>query len=46
MSPLPSCLNSLFESEVKYEAIDLKMIFIPMQIKLVFIRKVVHLASS
>ena len=46
MSLLPSCLNSLFESEAKCEAIDLKMIFIPMQIKLVFIRKVVYLASS
>ena len=46
MSPLPSCPKSLFESEAKCEAIDLKMIFIPMQIKLVFIRKVVHLASS
>ena len=46
MSPLPSCPKSLFESEAKCEAIDLKMIFIPMQIKLVFIRKAVHLASS
>ena len=26
MSPLPSCLKSLFESEAKGKAIDLKMI--------------------
>ena len=26
MSPLPSCLKSLFESEAKCKAIDLKMI--------------------
>ena len=41
------CPKRLFESEAKYEAIDVKMVsvFILMQIKLIFTRKVLRLAS-
>ena len=42
---VPSCLKPLFQSQAKCKAIDMKMIFILMQIKLIFTRKVVHLAS-
>ena len=35
----------LYQNEVKYSAFDMEMIAILMQIKLIFTRKVVHLAS-
>ena len=35
----------LYQNEVEYSAFDMKMIFILMQIKLIFTRKFVHLAS-
>ena len=40
-----SCLKPLFQSEVKWEAIDVKMIFTLKQISLIFTRKVLHWAS-
>ena len=45
--PFPSCTKPRFQSEAKYEAIDVKMVsgFILMQIKLIFTRKVLRLAS-
>ena len=43
MPPFPGCLKPLFQSEVKCEAIDMKMIFTLMQIKLIFTREVLHL---
>ena len=43
--PFPRCPKPLFQSEAKCEATDIKMIFfILMQIKLIFTRKVLHLA--
>ena len=42
----PNCLKPLFQSEAKCETIDLKMTFIHTQIKLIFTRKVWHLASQ
>ena len=44
----PICLKPLFQSEVKCEAIDMKMIFdynVIMQIKRIYTTKVSHLAS-
>ena len=39
-------LQTLFQSEDTYKAIDMKMIFLLlMQIKLIFKRKILHLAS-
>ena len=35
----------LYQNDVEYSAFDMEMIFILMQIKLIFTRKVVHLAS-
>ena len=44
--PFLRCPKPLFQSEAKCEATDIKMIFfILMQIKLIFTRKVLHLAS-
>ena len=46
--PLPWCSKPLFQSEARCEAIDVKMIYyiyILMQIKLLFTRKVLHLPS-
>ena len=43
--PLPSPPGPLYQNEAKYSAFDMEMIFIFMQIKLIFTRKVVHLAS-
>ena len=37
--------KTLFQSEANRKAIDMKMIFILMQIKLTFTKKVLHLAS-
>ena len=45
MPPFLSCLKPLFQSEVKWEAIDMKMIFTLKQISLIFTRKVLHWAS-
>ena len=43
--PFASCPNPLFESEPNCKAFDMKMMFlILMQIKLIFTRKVLHLA--
>ena len=36
---------SLFQSEAKYEAIDMKLFFILMQMTLIITRKVLHEAS-
>ena len=36
----PSCPKPLFQSEVNYKAIDMKVTFILIQIKLIFTRKV------
>ena len=43
--PFPSCPEPLFQSEAKCKTIDMKMNFILKQIKLIFTRKVMHLAS-
>ena len=43
--PFPSSPEPLYQNEVKCSAFDMEMIFIFMQIKLIFSRKVVHLAS-
>ena len=43
--PLPSPPGPLYQNEAKYSAFDMEMILILMQIKLIFTRKVVHLAS-
>ena len=45
--PLPWCSKPLFQSEARCEAIDVKwsIIYILMQIKLLFTRKVLHLPS-
>ena len=43
--PLPSPPGPLDQNEVKCSAFDMEMIFILMQIKLIFTRKVVHLVS-
>ena len=37
--PFPSCLKPLFQGEAKCEAIDTKMVFIQMQIKLIFTKR-------
>ena len=42
--PFPTCSKPLFQSEATCKAIELKMIFILTQIKLIFTRKVLHLA--
>ena len=42
----PNCLKPLFQSEAKCKTIDLKMIFIHTQIKLIFTRNVWHIASQ
>ena len=42
--PFPSCPKPLFQCEAKWEAIDMKMFFILIQMKLIFTRKVLHLA--
>ena len=36
----PSCSNTLFQGEARCEAIDIKTIFVLMQIDIIFIRKV------
>ena len=41
----PPPFRPLYQNEVEYSAFDMEMIFILMQIKLIFTRKVVHLAS-
>ena len=41
----PSRLKPLFQSEAKCKYNDMKMIFIFIQIKLIFTTKVLHLAS-
>ena len=41
----PSCLKPLFQDEAKCEAICMKTIFILIQIKLIFARRVLHIAS-
>ena len=43
--PFPSCLKPLFQDEAKCEAIGMKTIVILISIKLIFTRKVLHLAS-
>jgi len=43
--PFLGCPKPLFPSEVKCEAIDMKMIFTLKQISLIFTRKVLHWAS-
>ena len=43
--PNPPPFRPLYQNEVEYSAFDMEMIFILMQIKLIFTRKVVHLAS-
>ena len=43
--PFPSSPEPLYQNEVKCSAFDMEMIFILMQIKLIFTRKIVHLAS-
>ena len=45
--PFPSCLKSLFQRDTTCKSIDMKMFlfFILIQIKLIFTRKVLHLAS-
>ena len=44
--PLPNPPpRPLYQNEVEYSAFDMEMIFILMLIKLIFTRKVVHLAS-
>ena len=43
--PFLSCPKPLFQSEAKCEAIDMKMIFYSQQIKLIFTRKVLLVAS-
>ena len=42
--PFPSSPGPLYQNEVKCSAFDMQMFFILMQTKLVFTRKVVHLA--
>ena len=37
--PFPSCLKPLFQGEAKCEAIDMKMVFIHMQTKLIFTKR-------
>ena len=41
----PSSPGPLYQNEVKCSAFDMEMLFILMQINLIFTRKVVHLAS-
>ena len=41
----PSSPGPLYQNEVKCSAFDMEVIFILMQVKLIFTRKVVHLAS-
>ena len=43
--PFPSPPGPLFQNEGRCSAFDMEIIFILMQIKLIFTRKVVHLAS-
>ena len=43
--PFPSSPGPLYQNEVKCSALDMEMFFILMQMKLIFTRKVVHLAS-
>ena len=43
--PFPSRLNSLFQRDTTCKSIDMNFFFIPRQIKLIFTRKVLHLAS-
>ena len=43
--PLPNPPRPLHQNEVEYSAFDMEMSFILMQIKLIFTRKFVHLAS-
>ena len=43
--PFPRCRKPLFENEAKYKTFLVKLFFIIMQIKLIFTRKVLHLAS-
>ena len=43
--PFPSSPGPLFQNEGRCSAIDMEIIFILRQIKLIFTRKVVHLAS-
>ena len=43
--PFSSCLKLLFQTEAKCEAIDMKVIFSLMQIKFIFTRKVLYIAS-
>ena len=43
--PLPNPPRPLYQNEVEYSAFDMEMSFILMQIKLIFTRKFVHLAS-
>ena len=43
--PFPSSPGPLYQNEVKCSAFDMEKCFILMQIKLIFTRKVVHLAS-
>ena len=41
----PSSPGPLYQNEVKCSAFDMEMLFILMQVKLIFRGKVVHLAS-
>ena len=43
--PFPSSPGPLYQNEVKCSAFDIEMIFILMQMKLIFTGKVVYLAS-
>ena len=43
--PFPSCPKPLFQNKAKCEAIDMKILFIFMQMKLIFTRKLLPLAS-
>lgn len=45
IGPSLSCHKPLFQSEVKCEAIDMKMVFYLMKMKLIIRRKVLHLTS-
>ena len=42
---LPNPPRPLYQNDVEYSAFDMEMIFFLMQIKVIFTRKVVHLAS-
>ena len=43
--PFSGSLNPMFQSEAKYEPIDMNSIFILIQMKLIITRKVLHEAS-